>query len=555
MTGDIRGLAPTDLEAAQKAVGLTPHAPWYVEVFLAIGGWIAGLFAAAAIFAFAAAILPDDAKGETFAAVALIVGTCFAAAGTWLGRRRRRDFARHFAIAAIAAGLTAAIGGFWYLVASALKDFGIAEVEMARVGYAGLITAAAASAVSIVIARVVDDGILSFLSTLAMFAVTVFSVSALHGEQAIDPRLYWLIAPAAATAGVIVFTRPFGREIHAAVGAALMIGPMIYFDGLRNYREFLDIVPPTRFAGLAGEAMFAAGIVYCLWALRGRYPLYGLGAAAVALLAGVYFLPNAGDVAILILVAGIAANHRGLAAVGVVALAWFIFRFYYDLSLTLLEKSAILAGLGAASLVGVAALQRLAGGARLGGELSPGLPPRARRPLLLILAFGAVIAGAFALINQSVWRLETEFREARIIYLPLGPRDPRSLIQGDYMTLVFRQSIYPPFEEADALPDRGQIFLSLDADDVASFSRVAGPGDQPGPQEIRVNYARDAYGTIQYCPASFFFQEGDAEAYAAARFAVVMVAASGKTRLVELADENRKIIDPGKDVSSPGADE
>lgn len=555
MTGDIRGLAPTDLEAAQKAVGLKPHAPWYVEVFLAIGGWIAGLFAAAAIFAFAAAILPDDAKGETFAAVALIVGTCFAAAGTWLGRRRRRDFARHFAIAAIAAGLTAAIGGFWYLVASALEDFGVAGVEMARVGYAGLITAAAASAVSIVIARVVDDGILSFLSTLAMFAVTVFSVSALHGEQAIDPRLYWLIAPAAAAAGVIVFTRPFGREIHAAVGAALMIGPMIYFDGLRNYRELLDIVPPTRFAGLAGEAMFAAGIVYCLWALRGRYPLYGLGAAAVALLAGVYFLPNAGDVAILILVAGIAANHRGLAAVGVVALAWFIFRFYYDLSLTLLEKSAILAGLGAASFVGVAALQRLTGGARLSGEVSPGLPPRARRPLLLILAFGAVIAGAFALINQSVWRLETEFREARIVYLPLGPRDPRSLIQGDYMTLVFRQSIYPPFEEADTLPDRGQIFLALDADDVASFSRVAGPGDQPGLQEIRVNYARDAYGTIQYCPASFFFQEGDADAYAAARFAVVMVATSGKTRLVDLADETRKIIDPDKDVSSPGADE
>lgn len=554
MTSDIPGLAPTDIEEAERALGESRRAPWYIEAFLAFGGWIAGLLAAAAIFAFTAAILPDDAEGETFAAVALAVGVGFAAAGTWLGRRRRRDFGRHFAIAAIASGLTAAIGGFWYLAASVLEDLGVGATgrEMVRVGYAGLITAAAASAVSIFIARSVDDGILSFLTTLAMFAITVFSVSALNTQHVIDPNLYWLVAPAAAAAGVIVFTRPFGREIHAAVGAALMIGPMIYFDGLRSYRELLEIAPPTRFAGLAGEALFAAGIVYCLLALRGRYPLYGLAAAGLALLAGVWFLPNAGDVAILVVAAGFAANHRGLAAVGAVALAWFIGRFYYDLSLTLLEKSAILAGLGAFTLAGVLAFQRLARGGGRGGESSPELASTGRRSILVTLAFGAVIAGAFALINQSVLRLESEFREARVIYLPIGPSDPRSLIQGDYMTLIFRQTIYPPFEDADALPDRGQIFLALDADNIASFSRVAAPGDAPGSGEIRVDYARDVYGSIQYCPTSFFFQEGDAEAYAGARFAVVRVAASGKTRLVDLADENRKIIDP--DTDKPAVD-
>lgn len=548
MTVEIPGLALTDIEEADKAVSQTRRAPWYVEVFLAIGGWIAGLFAAGAIFAFAVAILPDGGKGETFAAVGLAVGAGFAVAGTWLGRRRQRDFTRHFAIAAIAAGLTAAIGGFWYLVSSALKDLGVSQTEMMRVGYAGLIAAAAAAAVSTVIARIVKDGILSFLTTLAIFAIALFSVSMLNDQQAVDPALYWMLAPAAALAGVIVFTRPFGREVYAAVGAALMIGPMVYFDGLSNYREFLNIAPPTRFAGLAGETMFAAGIVYSLYALRGRYPLYGLAAASLMLFAGIWFLPNAGDVAILILAAGFAANHRGLAAIGAIALAWFIARFYYDLSLTLLEKSAIMAGLGAASLAGVMALQRFAGGGRRGGEVSPGLSSATRRPLLLTLAFGAVIATAFALINQSVWRLQSEFREARVIYLPLGPSDPRSLIQGDYMTLIFQQTIYPPFEEADALPDKGQIFLALDADNVASFSRAAAPGEQPGSDEIRVNYARDAYGTIQYCPASFFFQEGDAAKYASARFAVVLVAPGGDTRLVALADETRRIIDPDNEV-------
>jgi uncharacterized membrane-anchored protein len=551
MTADIPGLALTDIEEAEKTLNQDHRAPWYVETFLAVGGWIAGLFAAGAIFAFVAAILPDSAKGETFAAVALMVGAGFALAGTWLGRRRQRDFARHFAIAAIAAGLTAAIGGFWYLVSSALENFGGPSHELARIGYAGLVTSLAAAAVSTIVARTVRDGILSFLTTLAIFAVAMFSASALNIEHAVAPSIYWLVAPASALAGLIVFTRPFGRGVFTAVGAALMIGPMLYFDGLRNFAETFGIAPPTRFAGYAGEAMFAAGAVYCLAALRKRYPFYGLVAAAIILFAGIMLLPNAGDVAILILLAGFAANHRGLAAIGVVALAWFISRFYYDLSLTLLEKSAIMAGLGAASLAGAFALQRLAGGGRQGGG-SPGLPSAPRRSLLLTLGFGAAIAGALVLINQSVWRLESEFREARVIFLPLGPSDPRSLIQGDYMTLIFRQTIYPPFEEAGALPDQGEVFLALDAGDIASFSRVAAPGEQPGDNEIRVDYARDPYGSIQYCPASFFFQEGDAAIYARARFAVVLVAPGGKTRLVDLADETRKVIDPDTEIAPAG---
>lgn len=547
MTGAPRGLTPADIEDAERRAAGDRTAPWYVDVFLAIGGWLAGLFAAGAIFSFAAAILPHESKTATYAAVSLVVGAAAAIAGTLIGRRGRRDFIWHFAIAAIAAGLTAATAGFWYLVSDALGKSGLGQMsrETARIGYAGLIAAAAAGAASIAIARAIRDAILSFLTTLAVFAVIAFSISVLNAEHAIWPWLYWLVAPASALIGIIVFTRPFGREVFVAVGGALMIGPMLYFDGLRNYAEFFGLAPPSELAGYAGEAIYVGGVIYGLAALRDRYPRLGLVAAAIVLFAGIMLLPSAGDVAILILLAGFVANHRGLAAVGAIALAWFITRFYYDLSLSLLEKSAIMAGLGAATLAGMAILGRLLSPAGASPAVRPSAPRRKEsRPVLLTLGFAAVIAGAFVMINQSVWRLESEFRDARSIFLPLGPSDPRSLIQGDYMTLIFRQSIYPPFADVDALPKKGQIFLSLDADNVASFSRVASPGDEPGPDEIRVNYARDAYGTIQYCTTSFFFQEGDSDAYARARFAVVLVAPSGKTRLVDLADENRALIDP-----------
>ncbi|HOP19952.1 MAG TPA: hypothetical protein PK585_07710, partial [Amphiplicatus sp.] len=78
----------------------------------------------------------------------------------------------------------------------------------------------------------------------------------------------------------------------------------------------------------------------------------------------------------------------------------------------------------------------------------------------------------------------------------------------------------------------------------ATFSRLASVGDTPASDEIRVNYTKNASGDIRYCPESFFFQEGEAELFATARFAAIRIAPDGRTRLFALADEERKIITP-----------
>lgn len=538
-------LSQSDIDDAERALSADARSPWYVETFLAIGGWIAGLLAAGAIFAFVAMLFSDLKNMKAAAGVALAIGLLFVFFGTRVGKGRRTDFGRHFAIALIAAGLTAAVAGFWYLAWSLLDAIHVVEEgarpETREIAFSGMAASLFLIAAGAFAARAVKDGILTFLTVSAWFWIVAASIAILREETSVARAAFELFPPAAALIGLFLFTQPIGRRVHAAAGAALMIAPMIFFETLRGGMGLFGVDPLE--SGRLSSAVFAAGAVYCLALIRDRYRLAGILAATALITAGMWFLTDAGRVAMLLLLAGFAANHRGLAAVGVAALAWFVGKFYHDLSMTLLAKSAILGGLGFATLAGALALKGVSRTAAPLGE--SGAAPPTRRALIGTLAFGALLLGALGFVNNLAAKLDRAFSDARTIFLPLGPVDPRSLIQGDYMVLNFRETIYPPFESITALPDRGEVFLRLDADGVAAFSRLAGPADAPGTDEIRVEYLMSG-GAIRYCPTSFFFQEGEADAFAAARFAVVLVAPDGQTRLVELADENRKVIAPMK---------
>lgn len=507
--------------------------PWYVETFLAIGGWVAGLLAAGAIFALAAVIV-GDFKGESgdivAALFALVVGAGFVLAGASIGGAGKGDFTRHFAIAAIAAGLTAATGGVWYLLFKPFDGTGV--TERVAIGGAGLATAALLAIGGGLIARRMRDGILTFLTTLAVYGVAFVALAILFDRAAFKPDYF--LPPVCAFLGAILFLEKRFDAFVRPIGAALIIAPMAHFALVENARFLFETRALATFVFLFSKTAMLAAALYSLSFLRGRYALAPLIATAGLAVAAVWLLPNAGGVAIIILLAAVAANHRGLAAVGIIAAAWFIGRFYYDLSMTLLEKSAVMTAMGAATLMGSLLFRRLAKGG--GAQTVSG----GRRGALAILGAGAVFALALGYVNYGVFRLETAFKEAREIYLPLAPVDPRSLIQGDYMVLNYDNAIYPLPGDIAALADEGEVFLKLDDNNVASFSRIAGAGDVPETDEIRVDYVKSGRTGLRYVPESWFFQEGEAEIFQSARFAIVNVAPDGRARLVALADENRE---------------
>jgi uncharacterized membrane-anchored protein len=158
----------------------------------------------------------------------------------------------------------------------------------------------------------------------------------------------------------------------------------------------------------------------------------------------------------------------------------------------------------------------------------------------VILGLVVVLGAANVVIAQKQRVLE----RGGLIYLPLGPRDPRSLIQGDYMTLRYDRNVFPPASVLVTAPDRGTVVLSLDQEGRRRFARLD-DGTPLASGEVRLRYKlRGRAREVHYGAESYFFQEGTARRYSGARFGVLRVDGKGNSVLVGLADAKRAIIAP-----------
>lgn len=159
----------------------------------------------------------------------------------------------------------------------------------------------------------------------------------------------------------------------------------------------------------------------------------------------------------------------------------------------------------------------------------------------LLLAVGLI--AAVGLPNYDILRKQRIVEHGTQVLLELRPADPRSLMQGDYMSLSYHAQAFPP-PDASLSPARRGAFIVKLQDGVAHFSRLD-DGGALADGEIRLNYKRRAYGDeFSYGADSFFFQEGKADLYADARFGVLRVDADGNSILVDLADEHHKLLTP-----------
>jgi len=165
---------------------------------------------------------------------------------------------------------------------------------------------------------------------------------------------------------------------------------------------------------------------------------------------------------------------------------------------------------------------------------------RKLRPLLLVLGMVATLGAA----NYDIMQKQRIVDEGTQVLLPIRPADPRSLLQGDYMSLRYARTALPPDNISASLPRRGTAIVKLDADGVAQFARID-DGSALGEGELRLRYKRRDYEyEVSYGADAFFFQEGDADLYAQARYGILRVDGLGESILVGLAGEDRKMLKP-----------
>ncbi|NNE93835.1 MAG: GDYXXLXY domain-containing protein [Verrucomicrobiales bacterium] len=173
------------------------------------------------------------------------------------------------------------------------------------------------------------------------------------------------------------------------------------------------------------------------------------------------------------------------------------------------------------------------------------------KPTIPFLAVLSNLVIVLAVVNGAIYQKQCIVDEGRRICLELGPRDPRSLMQGDYMVLRYNLERDQTFRDrAQDHPTRWRAVLKISEKDVAEFDRVWDGKTKLKDDEIFLSYRKYRRG-FRFGIESFFFEEGDGKAYDRGRFADLRVSPEGEAVLVDLLDEKLRPIDPALGGTGP----
>lgn len=163
-----------------------------------------------------------------------------------------------------------------------------------------------------------------------------------------------------------------------------------------------------------------------------------------------------------------------------------------------------------------------------------------------IILFGMLLA----ILGTEIFmgsKKEMTLATGQAMLLELAPRDPRSLMQGDYM--VLRYKLAQTFEAGS--PDKdGLLVVMLDDNGVATYKRVHSPVVPLTTGEHLLRYRKRGTG-IRLGAESFFFQEGHAKYYSGAKYGELRVSESGDSILVGLRGQDRERLGPPFLASAP----
>lgn len=284
-------------------------------------------------------------------------------------------------------------------------------------------------------------------------------------------------------------------------------------------------------------ALAIAAFGWLLWrqrrALSARpytIALLALGFAALALFAPLTF----GGGALAVLFAGaLAGGRRGMLALAGVTLLAKLAGFYYALAWPLVDKAALLATTGAALAALLWLARRLvAPPAAANAAQSRFAAPRLFPVLALLGALGLALGS----VELDVRGKEQVLAAGDKLFVALAPRDPRSLLQGDYMALNFAL----PREIFATLP-AGQrevlVVARRDARGIATVVRhaVAGRAETLAADELLLPL-KWMNGGWTLVSDAFHFPEGLGAPFAGARFGEFRTLPDGQALLVGLAD-------------------
>jgi uncharacterized membrane-anchored protein len=169
------------------------------------------------------------------------------------------------------------------------------------------------------------------------------------------------------------------------------------------------------------------------------------------------------------------------------------------------------------------------------------LAPRFAWPAALV---PVAVVLCLLVVNVGIWQKEAVISNGRTVLVELAPADPRSLAQGDYMTLNFRLPPVTAQPRPNDMPPH--LVVQVDERGVALPLRIELAGEEApvlAPGELRIELtAKD--GRWVLVTDAWFFKEGDAQRFAVAKYGEFRITADGDAVLVGLRDTRLVPIPP-----------
>jgi uncharacterized membrane-anchored protein len=217
---------------------------------------------------------------------------------------------------------------------------------------------------------------------------------------------------------------------------------------------------------------------------------------------------------------------------------WFVYLAfkYYDLLWPLLHKSITFALLGVITLSLTYIIARRTGASGNNGGENKGLWLKSS------LLITAAILLQFGFLGYQTVTSERLLTTGTSIKLEIVPIDPRSMLQGDYVTLSYSISTPPESVAAELEPRQSmskiKVVLSPDERGVYVFNRFYKSGETLADNEIVINGQPSGWRLIYYGIETYFVPEGTGmDVESNARFAYIRVSANGDALLERLTKE------------------
>lgn len=334
-------------------------------------------------------------------------------------------------------------------------------------------------------------------------------------------------------------------QIHLVLAGTLFYS-MPFWDESRPYLTVAGFL--LAMAPLAILAFYWRG-----W--RDQPLVYGIALLGLAALCAVWTPYPPVALALSWILVAYAWRYLSLLAVAVAMGLFCLWRLYYILNISLLDKAELLLATGVGCLV-FAYLGQL-GRNKVVADAPVQAAPKG---ILASVLLGAVLVLGVA--NVAIVQKERILSDGQTVLLELAPVDPRSLMQGDYMSLNFALSqnlsalSWGLPKDALAKMDAQQwvvVAVQLDENKVAQLKGVyleqdgqerlwseEGPVAEPS-DVMRLRMRRHRSNWTPGTDA-WFFAEGSADRFDAARYGEFAVVEDGQSLLRAMLDKDRKEI-------------